>query len=112
MIELDIPKLLNESSLQKRNRSNSAVAFRRELIHISGRWKELGLAGVCPYPFPASNVLLVHQKDYRNFILAQQLKQQLPELPDNHRYLVSKKRSVDPRVACLVYHYCYATEQR
>ena len=43
---------------------DGAVAFRHELIDISRRWKELGLAGACPYALPTSVELLEHQKEF------------------------------------------------
>ena len=42
---------------------DGAAAFKHELIQISSRWKELGLAGSCPYALPTSIELLDHQKE-------------------------------------------------
>ena len=50
---------------------DGAAAFRHELIGISSRWKELGLAGFCPYILPTSNELLDHQKEFQSFVIAQ-----------------------------------------
>ena len=59
---------------------DGAVAFRHELIELSSRWKELGLTGSCPYLAPTSDRLLNHQKEYRSFMIAQQLKRRLVHL--------------------------------
>ncbi len=61
---------------------DGAVALRQELIEISNRWKELGLANSCLYPLPTSDELLVHQKELETFVTAQQLKQRLMSLLD------------------------------
>lgn len=53
---------------------DGAPAFRHELIEISSRWKELGLAGSCPYALPTSTELLEHQKDFQSFVTARQMK--------------------------------------
>lgn len=59
---------------------DGAAAFRHELIGISRHWKELGLAGFCPYALPTSNELLDHQKEFQSFVTAQQLKYRLINL--------------------------------
>ena len=56
---------------------DGAVAFRQELIEISSRWKELGLPNDCPYPLPTSDDLVVHRKEFEDFMAAQNLKQRL-----------------------------------
>lgn len=59
---------------------DGAVAFREELIQTSLRWKELGLVESCPFPLPSPDELVRHQKDYRRFEAAQQLKHSLSSL--------------------------------
>jgi hypothetical protein len=59
---------------------DGAAAFREELIQTSRHWKELGLAGTCPYPLPSLDELGVHQKNYRFFEAAQQMRQNVPDL--------------------------------
>jgi hypothetical protein len=59
---------------------DGAVAFRHELIQTSQRWKELGLAGSCPLSRPTPDELAVHQKEYRGFEAAQNLRRDLSRL--------------------------------
>ncbi len=61
---------------------DGAAAFRHELIDISSRWKELGLAGACPYALPTSVELLEHQKEFQSFCIANDLKRRLIGLLD------------------------------
>jgi hypothetical protein len=60
--------------------ADGAAAFREELIQTSRRWEELGLAGTCPYPLRSPEEIAVHQKKYRLFETAQQLRQAVPSL--------------------------------
>ncbi|KAF1965126.1 hypothetical protein BU23DRAFT_585168 [Bimuria novae-zelandiae CBS 107.79] len=53
---------------------DGAVVFREELIQTSLHWKELGFAEPCPFPLPSPDEILTHQKDYKLFEDAQQLK--------------------------------------
>ncbi|KAH9862723.1 hypothetical protein J1614_010816 [Plenodomus biglobosus] len=59
---------------------DGAVAFREELIQTSRLWKELGFAGPCPFPLPCPDEIAVHQKEYKLFEAAQQLRHSLPSL--------------------------------
>lgn len=52
---------------------DSAAAVRQELIELSKRWKELGLAGSCPY-LPTDEELVEHKKQYEDFETVQKLK--------------------------------------
>ena len=61
---------------------DGAAASRHELIEISNRWNELGLAGSCPYALPTSIELLEHQKEFRSFGTANDLKRRLMDLLD------------------------------
>lgn len=61
---------------------DGAAAFRHELIDISSRWGELGLAGACPYALPTSVELLEHQKEFQSFRIANDLKRKLIDLLD------------------------------
>ncbi|KAL8990732.1 MAG: hypothetical protein Q9169_008052 [Polycauliona sp. 2 TL-2023] len=61
---------------------DGAVVFRQELIDISKHWKELGLSGDCPYPIPTSDELVVHEKAFKDFVMARDIKQKLVELLD------------------------------
>lgn len=61
---------------------DGAVAFRQELNEVSKRWKELGLATSCPYSLPTAEESLIHQEDFKSFVKAVQLKQNLVNLLD------------------------------
>ena len=52
---------------------DSAAAVRQELIEVSKSWKELGLAGSCPY-LPTEEELVEHKKQYEDFETVQKLK--------------------------------------
>lgn len=61
------------------------MAFRHELIKlstgfISTGWKNLGLSEPCPYPVPTSNELAVHEREYKAFLVEQELKQRFAYL--------------------------------
>lgn len=83
--KLSDPRLTDENLFRPfrycyRTFKDGAVAFRHELIETSQRWKELGLADSCPFPIPAPDELVVHQKEYRTFVAAQDLKHNLSSL--------------------------------
>jgi hypothetical protein len=46
----------------------------------SERWKELGLAGFSPYPVPTPEEVAVHQKEYKYFEAAHDLRNNLASL--------------------------------
>ncbi|GAB7336565.1 hypothetical protein MBLNU13_g09834t1 [Cladosporium sp. NU13] len=52
---------------------DSVTAVRQELIELSRRWDDLGLAGACPYA-PTEEELQSHQRQYADFDIAQSLK--------------------------------------
>ncbi|KAH7081224.1 kinase-like domain-containing protein [Paraphoma chrysanthemicola] len=89
-VRLLAPKLATARSIDEtlfrpfrycyRTWEDGAVAFREELIQTSLHWNELGLAGPCPYLLPDPNELVHHQKDYKQFEAAQQLKHSLSSL--------------------------------
>ncbi|KFY67899.1 hypothetical protein V496_01348 [Pseudogymnoascus sp. VKM F-4515 (FW-2607)] len=59
---------------------DGAVAFRYELIKTSERWNELNLMGSCLYPVPTPEELAVHQKEYKYFEAAHDLRNNLAGL--------------------------------
>ncbi|XPS81053.1 hypothetical protein M3J09_012996 [Ascochyta lentis] len=89
-IQLLVPKLAAARSMDEslfrpfrycyRTWEDGAVAFREELIQTSLHWKELGLLGSCPFPVPFPDELVRHQKDYKQFEAAHQLKHSLSGL--------------------------------
>lgn len=79
------PRSMDESLFRPfrycyRTWKDGLVAFRHELIQTSLRWKELGLAGSCPFPTPTPEELAIHQKEYKTFEVAHQLKSSLSSL--------------------------------
>lgn len=59
---------------------DGAMAFRHELIQTAERWKELGLGDSCPFPLPTPEELAVHQREYKYFEAAQDLRNSLVSL--------------------------------
>jgi hypothetical protein len=59
---------------------DGAVAFRHELIETQKAWKELGFMGPCPLPASTLEEVATHQKEYRMFQAAQQLRSDLSGL--------------------------------
>jgi hypothetical protein len=82
---LSAPRLMNESLFRPfrycfRTWKDGAVAFRHELIETSKLWKELGFTGSCPFPIPAPEQLAAHQKEYKTFEAAHELRHSLSSL--------------------------------
>jgi Ser/Thr protein kinase RdoA (MazF antagonist) len=59
---------------------DGAVAFHEELIQTSQQWTELGFALLSPFPLPCPDDIAVHQKEYKRFEAAQQLRHSLSSL--------------------------------
>lgn len=59
---------------------DGVVAFREELIQTSLHWKDLGLMESCPFSLPGADELVRHQKNYKQFEAAHQLKYSLSNL--------------------------------
>ncbi|KAH7348627.1 kinase-like domain-containing protein [Rhexocercosporidium sp. MPI-PUGE-AT-0058] len=83
--KLSGPRLIDEGLFRPfrycyRTWKDGLVAFRHELIETSLRWKELGLVGSCPFHPPTPEELAIHQKEYRTFEAAQDLKNNLSSL--------------------------------
>jgi hypothetical protein len=81
------PRLMNESLFRPlrycyRTWKDGAVAFRHELIQASKDWEALGLSGSCPFSLPTPDETDLHQKEYRRFEAAQNLKRDLSSLLD------------------------------
>ena len=53
---------------------DGAAVFRQVLMDLADRWKELALAGSCPYPLPSSEERLPHQDEYQALEHAQEIK--------------------------------------
>lgn len=58
------------------------VTCRQELIELARRWEELDLPGSCPYTPPSPEDMDVHQKDYKLFEVAQDLKHHISDVLD------------------------------
>ncbi|KAL8859337.1 MAG: hypothetical protein Q9178_004275 [Gyalolechia marmorata] len=54
---------------------DGAGIFRQVLMDLAHRWKELGLAGSCPYPLPTPEEWLAHREEYKALEQAQELKE-------------------------------------
>jgi hypothetical protein len=83
--KLSGPRLMDEALFRPfrycyRTWNDGAVAFRHDLIETSKCWKELGLAGSCPFPIPAPEELAAHQKEYKTFEAAHDLRYSLSSL--------------------------------
>ncbi|KAI7974305.1 hypothetical protein EIK77_008488 [Talaromyces pinophilus] len=59
---------------------DGAVALRHELIETTRKGNELGFAGQSPYSLPLPNGLVEHEREYKLFVAAQELKHDLPSL--------------------------------
>ncbi|RAL09173.1 aminoglycoside phosphotransferase family protein [Aspergillus homomorphus CBS 101889] len=82
------PRLMDESLFRPfrysyRTWKDGAVALRRELIETAQNWEKLGFAGQCPFPLPTPEELAKHEKEYRLFVAAQDLKRDLSGLLDS-----------------------------
>ncbi|KAL9030952.1 MAG: hypothetical protein Q9196_000973 [Gyalolechia fulgens] len=53
---------------------DGAGIFRQVLMDLASRWKELALAGSCPYPLPTSEEWRAHREEYKALEHAQELK--------------------------------------
>ena len=83
--KLHLARVLDEDLLRPfrychRTWKDGAVAFREELIRISRRWEELGLAGRPPYTLPNSTDLAQHHKEFQKLVEAVRLKDRLIDL--------------------------------
>jgi hypothetical protein len=83
--KLASPRVMDEALFRPfrycyRTWKDGAVAFRHELDKTSERWEELGLVGSCPYPVPTAEELAVHQKEYKYFEAAHDLRNHLTGL--------------------------------
>ncbi|PTU17321.1 hypothetical protein P175DRAFT_0446396, partial [Aspergillus ochraceoroseus IBT 24754] len=81
------PRLMNEGLFRPfrycyRTWKDGAVAFRHELIQTSKDWEALGFSGSCPFSLPFAEETDLHQKEYRRFEAAQNLKRDLSNLLD------------------------------
>jgi hypothetical protein len=59
---------------------DGAIAFREVLIQTSQLWEELGFAVPSPFPMPCPDDIAIHQKEYKLFEAAQQLRHSLSSL--------------------------------
>ncbi|KAL2838693.1 kinase-like domain-containing protein [Aspergillus pseudodeflectus] len=76
------PRLMNDNIFRPfrycyRTWKDGAVALRHEMIETARHWNELGFEGQCPYPLPTREELEKHEKEYRLFEAAQNLRTDL-----------------------------------
>ncbi|KAJ9195751.1 hypothetical protein DTO164E3_6586 [Paecilomyces variotii] len=79
------PRLMNDNLFRPflycyRTWKDGAVALRHEMIETARLWNELGLEGQCPYHLPSREELEKHEKEYRLFVAAQNLRTDLSSL--------------------------------
>ncbi|GFF69840.1 hypothetical protein IFM47457_02487 [Aspergillus lentulus] len=83
--KLSGPSLMNENLFRPfrycyRTWKDGAAALRHELIETSRHWRELGFEGQCAYPMPTPEELAKHEREYRLFEAAQNLRRDLAGL--------------------------------
>lgn len=79
------PRLMNDNVFRPfrycyRTWKDGAAALRHEMIETSRLWNELGFEGQCLYPLPTQEELEKHEKEYRLFEAAQNLRTDLSSL--------------------------------
>ncbi|KAE8383408.1 hypothetical protein BDV26DRAFT_277328 [Aspergillus bertholletiae] len=79
------PRLMDETLFwplrySYRTWKDGTVALRHDMIETARRWKELGLAGQCPYSLPTPKDLADHEKEYKLLEAAQVLRRDLANL--------------------------------
>ncbi|PKY06081.1 hypothetical protein P168DRAFT_296345 [Aspergillus campestris IBT 28561] len=84
---LSNPRLIDDNLFRPfryshRTWKDGAVALRHEMIETARLWTELGFEGQCPYPLPTRVELADHEKEYKLFEAAQQLRLDLSNLLD------------------------------
>jgi Phosphotransferase enzyme family len=85
--KLSAPRLMDENLFRPflysyRTWKDGAVALRHELIETARRWNELGFADSSPYAFPSPNERARHEREYKLFVAAHELKHDLSSLLD------------------------------
>lgn len=80
--KLSGPRLMDDNLFRPflysyRTWKDGAVALRHEPIETTRKWNELGFVGQSPYPLPLSNGLVKHEREYKLFVAAQELKHDL-----------------------------------
>ncbi|CRG85259.1 Altered inheritance of mitochondria protein 9, mitochondrial [Talaromyces islandicus] len=83
--KLSGPRLMDENIFRPflycyRTWKDGAVALHHELIETTRRWNELGFTGSSPYVLPSPNELVEHEREYKLFVAAQELKHDLAGL--------------------------------
>ena len=79
------PRLMDENLFRPflycyRTWKDGVAAFRHEIIETSQLWSELGFEGQRPIPTPSAEELAAHQKHYKLFEAAQNLRHHLASL--------------------------------
>ncbi|KUL81635.1 hypothetical protein ZTR_09650 [Talaromyces verruculosus] len=83
--KLSGPRLMDENLFRPflysyRTWKDGAVALQHELIETTRKWNELGFVGQSPYSLPLPNGLVKHEREYKLFVAAQELKHDLSSL--------------------------------
>ncbi|PYI04322.1 hypothetical protein BO78DRAFT_320726 [Aspergillus sclerotiicarbonarius CBS 121057] len=82
---LSTPRLMDQNLFRPfrysyRTWKDGAVALQHELIETSRYWGKLGFADQCPFALPPPKALATHQKEYKLFEAAQNLRCGLSDL--------------------------------
>ncbi|KAL5335577.1 kinase-like domain-containing protein [Aspergillus crustosus] len=85
--KLSGPRLMDDTLYRPflysyRTWKDGAVALHHEIIETARLWKEIRFKGQCPYPLPTREELVSHEKEYKLFETAQQLRTDLSGLLD------------------------------
>lgn len=84
--KLSGPRLMDENLFRPflysyRTWKDGAIALRHELVETTQGWNELGFAGSGPYILlPSPHELVKHEREYKLFVAAQELKHDLSNL--------------------------------
>ncbi|EEA19278.1 hypothetical protein TMatcc_009402 [Talaromyces marneffei ATCC 18224] len=83
--KLSGPRLMDDNLFRPflysyRTWKDGAVALRHELIETTRKWNGLGFVGQSPYSLPLLNGLVTHEREYKLFVAAQELKHDLSSL--------------------------------
>ncbi|RAO69743.1 uncharacterized protein BHQ10_005755 [Talaromyces amestolkiae] len=83
--QLSGPRLMDDNLFRPflysyRTWKDGAAALRHELIETTRKWNELGFTGQSPYSLSSPNGLVEHEREYKLFVAAQELKQDLASL--------------------------------
>ncbi|EXJ89547.1 hypothetical protein A1O3_02614 [Capronia epimyces CBS 606.96] len=71
------PHILQPFRFAHRTWIDGVVALQHDLFEVARRWKDLGFEGICPFPLPDAEAIAAHDSNYKYFIAAQNLREQV-----------------------------------